>query len=84
LNAALLLQAAVRLRSGWRFAAILNPTDEGGLIAPADEVPIMPRCTPECIKERIAASSRHTVRVQKARSASRRTETERLPPERLA
>jgi len=40
--------------------------------------------TPECIKDRIAAPSRHTMRVQKARSESRRTETARLPGVRLA
>src|SRR5689334_14506182 len=42
------------------------------------------RCTPDCMKARMAPSSRHTVRVQKARSASRRTETARLPAVRLA
>jgi hypothetical protein len=42
------------------------------------------RCTPERINERMAALSRHTVRVQKAQSASRRTETERLPVASLA
>ena len=42
------------------------------------------RCTPSRIKERMAASSCHTVRVQNARSASRRTETARLPAARLA
>lgn len=45
---------------------------------------MMRRCTPESINERIAASSLHTVRVQKARSASRRTETARLPAASLA
>lgn len=45
---------------------------------------MMRRCGPECINERMAASSRHTVRVQKARSASRRTETARLPAASLA
>jgi hypothetical protein len=40
---------------------------------------IIRRCTPDCIKERMAASSRQTVRVQKARSASRRTATARFP-----
>src|SRR5271169_2353645 len=36
-TAALLLQAPVCLRPGWRFLAILNPTDQGGLIAPLRE-----------------------------------------------
>src|SRR5215831_9839039 len=45
---------------------------------------IIRRCTPDRIKERMAASSRHTVRVQKARSASQRTETARLPAAALA
>jgi hypothetical protein len=45
---------------------------------------MMRRCTPERRNDRIAASSRHTVRVQKARSASRRTETARLPVASLA
>ena len=41
-------------------------------------------CTPEAMKERIAASSRQTVRVQKVRSRSRNTETERLAVARVA
>jgi hypothetical protein len=42
------------------------------------------RCTPERINERMAAWSHHTVRVQKVQSASRRTETARLPGASLA
>jgi hypothetical protein len=37
------------------------------------------RCAPDSMKERMALSSLHTVRVQKARLASRRMETARLP-----
>ena len=42
------------------------------------------RCTPDCMNDRMAASSSHTVQVQNARSASRRTETARFPAARLA
>src|SRR5215470_11040054 len=34
---ALPLQWPVRLRPGWRFVGILNPVDQGGLIAPFRE-----------------------------------------------
>src|SRR5271157_339318 len=42
------------------------------------------RCGFDSMKERMALSSLHTVRVQKARLASRRTDTARLPGASLA
>jgi hypothetical protein len=42
------------------------------------------RCAPETMKDRIAASSDHTVRVQKAKPASRSVDTARLPAAALA
>ena len=42
------------------------------------------RCGFDSMKERMALSSLHVVRVQKARLASRRTETARLPGANLA
>jgi hypothetical protein len=37
------------------------------------------RCTPESMKSRIDCSSRHNVRVQKAKFQSRNSETARFP-----
>jgi hypothetical protein len=36
-TSALLLQATISLRPGWRFVGILNPMGQGGLIAPLRE-----------------------------------------------
>ena len=48
-----------------------NPTDQAASLHHSGSRAITRRCTPDRMKARIAASSRHAVRVQKARSASR-------------
>ena len=60
-----------------------NPMRQGGLIAPIRETR-HDTAMPDCIQERIAASSRQTARVQKARSVSRTTGRARLPAAFLA
>jgi hypothetical protein len=80
---ALALQAVMGLLPGRRFGNFLQPVSDRSFIAPFNRG-ITRRCAPDRMKERIAASSIQTVRVQKARLASRSTEIPRFPTARLA
>src|SRR5262245_60489578 len=72
---AFLLHTPMCLAPGWCLGRVLHPIDNRCFVAPFQESPHHPPRGPESMKERIAASSFQSVRVQKARSASRKSET---------